>query len=462
MNKFLEFLKSSGIYFIGNILNKLAIVILLPLYTSKIDPSDYGYYDLTITYITLLTSIIFIDIWTITMREMLGTKNIKERNKYLTNGVFIFSGCILVYSIIIIIFQYFIPIKYIYLVYIYGISICLQNFYSSCIRGFNLNKIFVISGISNTIITLILNIVMLNYLNIGYIALYIAAIIGNLLQIIIIELRGHLIRKFNLKYLEYEKIRNMFMISIPLCLNSAFYWILFNYNRILISYKLGTYENGLYAVGTKFSSILSLVTTCFALAWQEVAFKDEYDKSRMYSIASNLYINLLLIGIIFVLPIINILFPIMIGKEYIDAKYIVPWSLLASVMSIFSGFLGTIFSAIRDNKSIMFATIVGSITNVLLVNILIIKIGVNAASISIFFGFFINVIMRISILKKKINFKFNYFTLCKYIPVILIISYIYINYGYKINLAILFFMVIIVILKYKYRILLFLKNKSKF
>ena len=252
------------------------------------------------------------------------------------------------------------------------------------------------------------------------------------------------------------------MISIPLCLNSAFYWILFNYNRILISYKLGTYENGLYAVGTKFSSILSLVTTCFALAWQEVAFKDEYDKSRMYSIASNLYINLLLIGIIFVLPIINILFPIMIGKEYIDAKYIVPWSLLASVMSIFSGFLGTIFSAIRDNKSIMFATIVGSITNVLLVNILIIKIGVNAASISIYFGFFINVIMRISILKKKINFKFNYFTLCKYIPVILIISYIYINYGYKINLAILFFMVIIVILKYKYRILLFLKNKSKF
>ncbi|MBI5997588.1 lipopolysaccharide biosynthesis protein [Clostridium perfringens] len=462
MEKIITFIKSSGIYFIGSVLNKIAIVLLLPLYTNKINPADYGYYDLTMTYIALITSIFFIDIWTITMREMLGAESEKEKEKYLTNGIFIFLGCVITYTILIILFQQFINIKHIFLVYMCGLSTCLQSLYSSCIRGFNLNRIYVLSGVINTLIMLILNLIFLNILNYGYTSLYISAILGNIVQIIIIEINGKILGK--IKYNNFNKtiIKKMFFISLPLCLNSAFYWILFNYNRILISYRLGTYENGLYAVGTKFSSVLSLITTCFSLAWQEVAFKNSEENNHLYSKASYLYINMLLIGVVVSLPLINIIFPLMIGVEYDAAKYIVPWSILASVMSIFNVFLGTIFNAIRDNKSIIIATLLGCIVNVVLVHLLITKIGVNAASIAIFFGFFVNVIIRIKILKNKIQFNINIFKLLKYIPIIGSVSYIYINFGFTINVITMLLSIgIITYINKKYIVIIYQKVSNK-
>lgn len=433
MNKVIEFIKTSGVYFIGSVLNKLSIVILVPLYTNKISPNDYGTYDLTMTYVTLLTSIIFIDIWTVIMREMLGVNKERDKEKFLTNGFIVFLGCSVLYTVLVFVFQQVFPIKYIILVYIYGILVCLQNVYSASIRGFDLNKVYIISGISNTLITLSLNLIFLNIFSLGYESLYIAAIIGEFSQIIIIELKGKLLKKISLKHFDYAVVKKMFLIALPLGLNSGFYWILFNYNRILISVTLGTYENGLYAIGTKFSSILSLVTTCFSLAWQEMAFKNDEGNNELYTKASNLYINMLLTGVILSLPLISIVFPIMVGNEYSMAKNIVPWSILASVMSIFSSFLSTIFGAIRDYKSIMIATSIGSVVNIIVVHSLIGKVGVNAASIAIFIGFLVNVIVRVYILRRRINMRIDLKKILKYIPIILGVSYVYLNRGMVAN-----------------------------
>ena len=70
MKDFIKFIKSSGIYFFGNILTKLISFLLLPIYTKFINPTDYGTYDLMIAYITFFTSVLFLDIWSGIMRFM--------------------------------------------------------------------------------------------------------------------------------------------------------------------------------------------------------------------------------------------------------------------------------------------------------------------------------------------------------------------------------------------------------
>lgn len=54
MNRLKRFLQTALTYFIGNILSKLITFVLIPIYTNKLTPSEYGNYDLVITIITLL------------------------------------------------------------------------------------------------------------------------------------------------------------------------------------------------------------------------------------------------------------------------------------------------------------------------------------------------------------------------------------------------------------------------
>ena len=45
-----NFFKSSICYLLGNILSKVIVVFLLPLYTNNISPEDYGRYDLYVAF----------------------------------------------------------------------------------------------------------------------------------------------------------------------------------------------------------------------------------------------------------------------------------------------------------------------------------------------------------------------------------------------------------------------------
>ena len=70
-----------------------------------------------------------------------------------------------------------------------------------------------------------------------------------------------------------------------------------------------------------------------------------------------------------------------------------------------SGFIGNIFGAIKNNKIIFVTTLTGSIVNVVSVHMLIPVIGAQAANIALILGFFINILIRLLILKKELSIK---------------------------------------------------------
>ena len=67
-----NFLKSSSIYFLGQMLSKIIVVLLLPIYTKMITPSDYGYYDLVNTCINIISTLVYVEIWTRSFKIYFG------------------------------------------------------------------------------------------------------------------------------------------------------------------------------------------------------------------------------------------------------------------------------------------------------------------------------------------------------------------------------------------------------
>ena len=64
MKELKRLIKTTGVYFFGTVGTKLISFLLLPLYTAYLQPSQYGQYDVNITYALLFSSICFLNIWT--------------------------------------------------------------------------------------------------------------------------------------------------------------------------------------------------------------------------------------------------------------------------------------------------------------------------------------------------------------------------------------------------------------
>lgn len=462
MKDFIKFLKSTFIYLLGNVLIKLISFFMLPIYTKYIDPSAYGTYDLHIAYITFLSSILFLDIWGGVMRFMFDYKDEKDKAKPIFNGFAIFSVSVLVYTIILILFNFRMNVEYVGVLYLYGILMNLQNMFGYIARGYSKNFLYALSGIIGSFVTIVCNILFLVYFKMGYEALYISSCIGFLANILTVYFGVRSYKFINFKYYDKSLFKNMYKYSLPLCLNSVAYWFLTSYNKVVINNNLTSYDNGLYAISGKFGLAVNLFTSCFQMAWQELSFSKvdvkKENLGKFYTEGINEYIKFLAIGLLMMLPVINVFFPYIVDESYYDAINIIPFYLLATLASSISSFLASIFSALKKTKSIFRTTAVGSIVNVIFIHLSINKFGVQAASISLFLGYTVNVVRRIFILKKYIDLRVNYRFLILYCIPFALVYLVYTKLSGIYNIIVEFIIIAFAVYIYREKLMYFLNS----
>lgn len=467
MGEFKKFAKNTGIYFMGNVLLKIVTFFMLPIYTKYINPTDYGTYDLTVVYITFLTAIIFVEIWSAIMRYMFDYKNDDEKKKPILSGIVIFCGSTVLFTIAVMICNYIFDIRYLNLIYLYGITMNLQNLFGFIARGSQKNLLYAVSGLIGSVVSILLNIVLIVFLKFDYSALYISSIVGSVLSSVIIVFGIKEIFKITNKYYDRSITISMLKFSLPLSINSVVFWFLTSYNKIVISNKLSLADNGLYAIAGKFSAALTIFTSCFQMAWQELSFSkgndEKEEKSRFYSKAINLYIKFLGMGVIILIPLIYLIFPFVIDSSYSDAKNMVPLYMIATIASTISSFLGSVFGSLKKTKIIFTTTFFGSIVNVVTLHILINLVGIQASSVALFCGFMAICIARVVKIKKYIDIKVNKKLFIFLILGCILASCIYIYSNTIVNIVFLFISIVIFILCFKEEIkMIICKFKSKF
>lgn len=419
MKELKRLIKTTGVYFFGTVGTKLISFLLLPLYTAYLQPSQYGQYDVNITYALLFSSICFLDIWTGIMKYMFENKENDRQFNVVYCGIVIFSVSAILYILLMAAFGFLWKIEYLPGVAAYGFFFCLQNLYGYLARAYGKNLLFIFTGIISTACNAGLNILLLVVLGWDYKALYVSFSVGIMVQCIILEMNLRLISHFRKKYLDRDTMVCLLRFSLPLCVNSLCYWLLTGYNRVIIAKEIDNTANGYYAVACKFGGILLLVSSSFSMAWQELAYskygKDK-DTGRFYSYATELYIKVLFCGFFVIMPLIYLMFPYLVDEGYEAAKQMIPVNMLATLSGILFIFLENIISTYKKNNIVFLSTLAASIANMTILHLLIKQIGAEAANIALLAGYVVSDGIRICIIRKEIDYRLNWNIFCYLLP----------------------------------------------
>jgi len=404
-----RFFETTLVYFIGNILSKLVSFFLLPLYTSKIPPDQYGSYDLILSFLNLIAPIAFFQIWDGMFRRSFDFQNREEKYDVISNSYVVTIGGSFIYFLLFGIIQLFYRFEHFNWAILYGFFFALHYLYNYICRVFLKNKLLVVTGLINTIITASLNTILIGIFDIGVESLYISNVIGTLVQIIIIEWNVKSIKHFKVKAVSKNEIIRMLRFSIPLCIAGLSYWLLSGFTKVIITSMLGNYENGLYAVANKFGTIIVLMVTIVQYAWNEMAYLMTGDKNRVksYNICIDVMLKCVLNGGAILCIIVKIIFPYIINVQYYESIRIIPTTIIGVMLNSMAGFVGTLFMAENNTNEIMKSTLISAGSNVLLSIILTNYYGINGATIALGISFLLLLVIRLKSAVKKYNFEVN-------------------------------------------------------
>ncbi|WP_456058217.1 lipopolysaccharide biosynthesis protein [Campylobacter hominis] len=443
MSDLKKFVKSSGIYFLGSILSKLIAFFMLPIYTTYLNPAEFGEYDLSLAYITFFTYLFYPDIWVGVMKYILYKKdiaNIKEEDKnfkIISTGFFLFFICTIFYLLFFFIFLFYKNVNFPNLLIFLGFLISLQTMYAYILRALDKNFYFVISGIIETIGYSIIAFILLYFLNLKYESLLIGAIFGKTIAIFVMEKYNPVTKYIRFNNFDFLFFKTLFKFSFPLIFNSLAWWFAAIYGKILISSELSLDENGYYAIALKFSLILSLVIMCFRMAWQEISFSKNLDKknnSIFYSNVCYQYLKFMIISVILILPIIKLLFPFFINSKFIESLNYIPGTLFGAIIYGFNDFLTSIVNTINKNKYLCLCTITGAIINVILLNIFISKFGVMAVIYSYIICYIVICFLIIVVINRSFKIKLNFLKIASLICCFYVQNNIFTNMSLSVNM----------------------------
>ncbi len=388
--------KGTIVYMIGNMMSKVLQMLILPIITGALKTSEYGYYDLIVTTINLVTPVITFQMIEGLFRFMFdGTEDDKKSTvstvtAFLVGGgvalaIIMFTGSLITDSL-----QY--PIL-IYLNYISSIAFTYMQKLARCQQK---NQQFAISGVLNTIIMLFTQALTLLVLNMGVDGMLIANFISYVIAALYLMYYLNLRKWLDVRYIKKSVFSKLIKYSAPLIPNSICWWLVSSSDRYVITYFLGTASNGVYSIAGKFSQMITFATSVFQLAWQESAIMEENNENRdkFYSDTFNTYMKLLLGGYLVILPFVKIIMPVLVSQEYQIGYLYNPILLFGAILAAFSQFYGSAYLVFKKTSGALSTTIVAAIINILLGIGLTPMIGLFAPALGTAVSFGVQWLMR--------------------------------------------------------------------
>lgn len=414
MNQKKQLLVNTIIIAIGKLSTQVISFLLLPLYTSKLTPSEYGTYDLLVTISTFLLPIITMLMEESMFRFLIDAEDFKAKKKVITATIFYTTVGALVFCLISGIVLAIMKYEYAAVFILFILSNIILGLSNALARGMGKIKLYSLSNFILGASTIVLNIVFIVSLKLGVSGLLWSNTIANSATAIIVLLKLHLPQFISKKDLSRKTLSEMLRYSIPLVPNNLSWIIISLSDRLMLSFMTGTDANGIYSIANKFPNIVYTCYGFFSTAWKESAARilKEDNKSAYYnSIYKDIkfFLKAIVLGLIAVMPFA---FPILVDSSYGDAYVYIPILVISIYYTNMSNFYGGIFTAYKDTKIMGSTTVMAAITNIVINLIFIPKFGIYAATFStLISNFIVYVYRRVRLtdyirLKEKFNYVF--------------------------------------------------------
>lgn len=392
---------------VSSFASKILVFLLIPLYTSVLSTEQYGIADLITNTVNVVYPIMTLGIMEATLRFAFDEKN--NSTDVLSNSLFV----IIIAELIMLIMWPFSSVfgktmheYWIWFAFIFG-GFNLQEVLAQYTKGINKTKVFALSGIIQTMVIIISNIVGLLIFKGGLSAYLLSIVLGYYLSSVYLVVAAKIkLVKFTLNW---QLLKEMLQFSIPTIPVLVAWWINTSADKyIIIAYK-GIAESGIYSVAYKIPSILAMFTSIFTSAWTISAIKsvgeednDEY-QSNIYTFFNVANIFACSILILFSKVISSILF----SDTFFIAWHYVPILLVAYLFSGLSGFMASSFRAAKYTKGLFGSTVIGAFINIVLNFYFVKEYGSMGAAFTTMIGFAVMFYIRRKSIQKIVKLRIN-------------------------------------------------------
>lgn len=409
MSKASKLGKNFGLLTIGSFASKLLSFLFVPLYTAVLSTEEYGIADLISTTLNLTFPVLTLVISEAVMRFCMDKQN--DCRQVFSIGIYITAfGCLIMLALSGILFVT--PLKDYYWYFISYFAA--QAFYttiSQYVKGQEKIRHYTIGGLVHSATVILCNIVFLLGIKIGIHGYLLSFIIGHLVAIIyyMIVIRGW--RGFlPLKAVSKSLLSAMLLYSCPMILNSISWWISNSSDKYMLSYFCGIGENGIYSVAYKIPSILSIVTGLFISAWQISAFDDfnSEESVAFFGSVGKKYFGLNLIIAALLIAASRLLAKYLYVGDYYEAWRISPILIIAFVFNTAASFYGTIYTAAKKTKMLLYSTLAGAGANIVLNYLLIPHFGGTGAAVATMSSYMFIWVIRVIDSRKLIKIRLQW------------------------------------------------------
>lgn len=410
MSRGKELAKNTIIIFIGRFCTQFLSFMLLPLYTRLLNAEEYGTVDLIITYVSLIVPCVTLELSSALYRFLLDCRDDDDEKTEIVSFVLAVVTLItVVCSALFLLIANHLGFKYT----IYCVLIIAASTYSEValqlIRGFGNYVAYSITSAIIGGLTVVLNVAFLVGMHTGATGMLISISLANIAGIVFAFAKCKIWKYIDFSHIHKKTAVSLLKYSIPLIPNSVIWWVINVSDRTLVTVFLGVAANGIYAISTKFPSVIMTIYSVFNLSWQETVSLHIHD-SDGEAFINNTFNKLIEFFASLTIGLISVMwfaFPIMINSQYIDALKYVPILAVGSFFNVFVGMIGALHIGLKRTNAIATTSIAAGIINFLINICLIRRLGLYAASVSTLVAFLIMAIYRGVSIKNYFNLQLN-------------------------------------------------------
>ena len=402
--------KNTLILSIGTFLPKLASIITLPILTGCLTRTEMGTYDVILILESLFLPTATFQIQTAAFRFLIDVREDEEKVKEIMTTILVFA----------------IPISLAALAVLYlcmgkvdstvRILVCLYFFVDSIVnillqmsRGLNENMVYSISAILSSLGKMIFAVICVYWLRAGLKGTVIALLMSVVFALFFLVFKAKIYRYIDLRYFSRRKLTEMLRYSWPMVPNCMSSWVMRVSDRFVVIYFMGIEANAVYVVANKIPGLLSIAQNTFTMAWQENAsvVSRDRDASEYYSSMFRTMFDLMAGFFGLLIAATPILFKLLIRGDYDAAYNQIPILFVGMFFFSMSTFLGGIYVAYMESKSVGITTTAAAACN-LIVDIATIRwIGLYAASGSTLISYLFLFIFRSIDVQRIVKVKYS-------------------------------------------------------
>ncbi len=286
--------------------------------------------------------------------------------------------------------------EYIVLIIVFVLVSGFRQLCQQFVRGSGYVKLFAIDGIIATATTLLFTILFLGPFHWGVTGYVVAIIASDFCSIIFFTITAKLYKYVKPKVLTKGIAGQMLKYCVPLIPTVILWWIINVSDRYMVTYFIGSSENGLYTAASKIPNFVILFSQIFIDAWQLSAV-DEYeakDRSQFFTNVFRVYSGGVFAVASALILSCQLLTKILVSDAFYASWNYVPILIIATTYSCIVNFLASIYMAEKKSLMSLLTAMSGAVTNVVLNLIFIPRFGANGAAIATVCAFLVVFVTR--------------------------------------------------------------------